>query len=372
MSFSWFKRLFSRWSGTAHTVEVETESALAVEDAPAEAPVYAAEQAVTTPRDPDPRPLPHSDPRQPVMTEPPAHIASSASLGRSLAWRVRVLLDGAGDEVRKSDGPALVEALLECGDTVIRQPPAAAQKALEVSRNPRSSTDEIVTLFESDPSLTQSLLTMANSAYYSRGDEPLVSIHDAVRRVGLRVVESLLMESMVQGLLCRPGGPFDSMMRMTWSHMQRTAPLARAIAPEWGVHPDTAYSLALLHDVGKLVIFDHVSTLRREERRDLRIPDRFFRDLIGHLHEPVGGLAMLRWGMGGEAAYAIGEHHRRPVPETPSALTEVLFVAEAVELAHANHARLDWQELWTRGGINVDAVAVEQRVADQADGTAAL
>lgn len=366
MGFTWFKRLFSRWSGTAGSVAVETEPALAVEEAPPEAPAFAAERAVTTSRTADDAPLPLADPRQPEGTEPPAHVASSASLGRSLAWRVRVLLDGSGAEVRKSDGPALIEALLECGDTVIRQPPAAAQKALEVSRNPRSCTAEIVALFENDPSLTQSLLTMANSAYYSRGDEPLVSIHDAVRRVGLRVVESLLMESMVQGLLCRPGGPFDAMMRMTWSHMQRTAPIARAIAPEWGVHPDTAYSLALLHDVGKLVIFDHVSTLRREERRELRIPAPFFRDLIGHLHEPVGGLAMLRWGMGGEAAYAIGEHHRRPVPETPSALTEVLFVAEAVELAHANHARLEWQELWDRGGINADAVAVEQRLAGEA------
>ena len=97
--------------------------------------------------------------------------------------------------------------------------------------------------------------------------------------------------------------------------MQRTAPVARAIAPAFGVDAETAYSLALLHDVGKLVVFDHVSRLRHDHRRELKMPDLFFRQLLAHLHEPLGGLAVLRWDLGADAARAVAEHHRRPVPE---------------------------------------------------------
>ncbi len=308
----------------------------------------------------DDEPPPPADPRYPESSVVVANVASSASLGRSLAERVRVLMDGASPEARKSDGPALVEALLECHPKMIRQPTAAARQALVVSRDPRASTRQIAALFEDDPGLAQSLLTLANSAYYARGDSPLASIHDAVRRVGRRAVESVLMESMVQALLCRSGGAFEFMMRMTWTHMQRTAPIARAIAREFGVHPDTAYSLALLHDVGKLVIFDLVSTLRAEEQRDLSIPEEFFRALVGQLHEPIGGMAMLRWGMGGDAAFAIGEHHRHALPEQPSPETEVLFVAEAIELSKSRGDALDWDELWQRGGIRADAAIVAE------------
>jgi HD-like signal output (HDOD) protein len=354
MSSHWWQRLFGRRPGASR--------ASAVAD-PLPPTRFAAEEAVLSGVPiPDLDPLPATDPRRPAPLAPLV-VAHPDSLARSMAWRVRVLRDTYDEATRRSDGPALVDSLVAHRDDVVRQPPAAAQRALEVSRDPMSSTAQIVSLFENDPSLTQSLLALANSVYYSRGADPVVSIHDAVRRVGLRAVESVLMESMVQGLLCRPGGAFDRMVRMTWTHMQRTAPIARALAPEFGVHPDTAYSLALLHDVGKLVIFDHVSTLRSEVRRELRIPERFFHDVLGHLHEPIGGLAMLRWGMGGEAAHGVGEHHRHPVPETASPLTEALFVAEAVELAHTNHARLDWDVIWSSGGISRDPVAVADRIA---------
>jgi HD-like signal output (HDOD) protein len=355
MSSHWWQRLFARRPSASRAMAVAE---------PIPPTRFAAEEAVLCGVPiADLEPLPATDPRRPAPAAPLA-VAHLDSLQRSMAWRVRVLRDSYDEDIRRSDGPALVDSLVERSATVVRQPPAAAQRALEVSRDSTSSTAQIVALFENDPSLTQSLLTLANSVYYSRGDDPVVAIHNAVRRVGLRAVESVLMESMVQGLLCRPGGAFDRMVRMTWSHMQRTAPIARVIAPEFGVHPDTAYSLALLHDVGKLVIFDHVSTLRTEVRRELRIPERFFRGVLGHLHEPIGGLAMLRWGMGGEAAHGVGEHHRHPAPETPSPLTEVIFVAEALELATTNCARLDWDVIRSAGGISADLVAVAERLSD--------
>ncbi len=289
-------------------------------------------------------------------------VATEASLHRSLHWRAKVLLDGASKEALASDGPQLVETLKKANEAIIRQPPDAAARAINLARNPNTPLPQIVTLFENDPMLAQSLLRQANSVYYRRDGMPCTALSAAVQRVGMTGVLSILMASMVQQMLCRPGGAYDAQVQKVWTHMQRTAPIARATARAFEVDPEVAYSLALLHDVGKLLVFDHISMLRHEKRRDVRMPDQFFRQLVWHLHEPLGGLAALRWDMGGEAAYAISEHHRRPVPEQTNRMTECLHVAEAVELAHSNFTKLDWDAIWTNGAITADVAAVQDRL----------
>ncbi len=287
---------------------------------------------------------------------------TEAHLKRSLEWRCRVLLDGATSDAQRSDGPALVESLRRAEDTVIRQPPRAAQQALLVARDPNSSYAQVVGLIDTDPALAPALLKHANSAWYRRDGDAVVSLHDAAQRVGVGGIEAVLTSAMVHGLLCRPGGSYDAQVQRTWSHMQRTAPIARAIAPAFGSNSEQAWVLALLHDVGKLVVFDHLSTLRRERRRDVQVPDLFFRQMLWHLHEPLGGLAVMRWGMGDQSARVVAEHHRRATPPPADPLTELVYVAEAIDLARTNQAKLDWDEIWTAGGINADRAEVEERL----------
>ena len=298
----------------------------------------------------------------PAATPDGPRVATPESLLRSLTWRSKVLLEGAGREAHASDGPALVEALRNATDSVIRQPPEAATRALLVARNPNSPLAKIVVLFEHDPMLAQALLRQANSAYFRRDGQPCTSLYAAVQRIGISGVQGILMASMVQNMLCRPGGAYDALVQKVWKHMERTAPVARALAPAFRIDPDSAYSLALLHDVGKLIVFDHVSSLRHDLRREMRLTEPFFGQLLGHLHEPLGGLAALKWEMGGEAAHALGEHHRRPVPEGADPITECLYVSEAVDLAHTNFTKLDWEQIWLDGGITTDVVHVQDRL----------
>ena len=62
-----------------------------------------------------------------------------------------------------------------------------------------------------------------------------------------------------------------------------------------GVDTDTAFSLGLLHDVGKLVLFHHISDLRRARRREITLSEKFLTLALASLHEPLGGLAVLEW-----------------------------------------------------------------------------
>ena len=77
-------------------------------------------------------------------------------------------------------------------------------------------------------------------------------------------------------MVSRPGGELDTMAQQVWNHMVRVAPLARDLSGAFGVGPEQAFLLGLLHDVGKLVVFDRITELRTVQRRPLVI-DRSIR-----------------------------------------------------------------------------------------------
>jgi HD-like signal output (HDOD) protein len=275
---------------------------------------------------------------------------------------VQVLMQDLADEVRRSDAPELVERAVRDEEAALRQTPGAALEAMAMARDPDTPLARLEGVFQRDPMLAQSLLRSANSAFHRRDGEPTRSIPGAVQRVGTRGVQAVLAASIVQQSLCRPGSGYDGLVERVWTHMQRSAPIARVLAPAFATDPETAYLHALLHDVGKLVLFSHMTAMRTHHRRELRLPPAFFSALLWHLHEPVGGLAASRWGLGDETARVIGEHHRRPLPATPDPATEVVYAAEAIDLCSANNLRLDLDRIWREGGLTTDVAEVEARL----------
>ncbi len=137
--------------------------------------------------------------------------------------------------------------------------------------------------------------------------------------------------------------------------MVRTAPLARDLAWLFDVEPEQAFALGLLHDVGKLAIFDRTATLRTAQRADFVLPAPTLSRTLRMLHAPLGGLCALGWQFGDDAARAIAEHHREPRPDPPNRFTEVIWLAERVDLAVVNGRPIDAVELWREGGLSGDS-----------------
>jgi HD-like signal output (HDOD) protein len=75
---------------------------------------------------------------------------------------------------------------------------------------------------------------------------------------------------------------------------------------------------------------------------------------LKRLHEPIGALAALRWGMDERATRAIAAHHREPLPDWDDPLNETLFVAEKLDLAATNGTPLDLDALWAKARLTGD------------------
>jgi putative nucleotidyltransferase with HDIG domain len=288
----------------------------------------------------------------------PPRSVSSKSLERQL-WdhvdaQAAELKELWGNERASEDAEELLYLIVQSHRTLIQQPPAAAQAVLSLLGRRNYGQAEITRLIERDPTLSQALLRHSNSVFYAtKHSDPVISIKAAVQRIGGTGVHATVMSQVVRGQLSRPGAVFDRMVSMTWEHMVGVAPIARSLARAFEVDGESAYTLGLLHDIGKLVFFSEVAALRKRKRREVHLSPHFVASALERLHESLGGLAALQWGLDPSSSWIIAHHHRMEVPETPDRLTELVFVAERADLACRTRRPLDLDEVWEAGGITV-------------------
>lgn len=262
------------------------------------------------------------------------------------------------DRGKWPDATELVNMLAAPPDEMIRQLPAAARDALALCDDTSVTRSQLAEKLGQDPSLMQGLLRQANGAFYGGGLKPILRVDAAIDRVGMSATRAIVLASCVDGLLSKPGAPYDGMLSAVWAHMVNTGPYARIIAPGFGADPEEAFAVALLHDVGKLVIFDRISALRTAKRSAVALPDEWLSSVIDHLHEPLGAVAAQRWGLGPAAADSIGSHHRRERPALTHPIAETLFVAERVEHAVRRGERFDFPGVWNLGQLNGDVTTL--------------
>ncbi len=285
-----------------------------------------------------------------------ATAATSLTYAPADAWAERLaaayeLQRNHATESKNPDATALLQLLAEGPDTVIRQMPAAAREALAICDDNSLSRRELSQRLERDPALVQGLLRTANSAAIGGGRAPAVGLDTVLDRIGVAGARGVVLANCVDGLLSHPGGEFNLLASETWAHMVRSAPIARAAAPAFAADADEAFTVALLHDVGKLVVFDRLSVLRAKRRRAVTLAPDFVHHLLQLLHEPLGALAALQWGMGDRAATAIGTHHRVSAARGRHPLAEAIFFAERADHAARRDEPFDVDRTWSEGKL---------------------
>jgi HD-like signal output (HDOD) protein len=262
------------------------------------------------------------------------------------------------DAAKWPDMTGLLAQLSAPPSEIIRQLPSAAREAMALCEQENFPRAQLVDRLSNDPSLVQGLLRQANCTSNSAGLAPILRVDAAIDRIGLAGTRAVVVAASVDGLLSKPGGAYDAMLATAWQRMVNTGPMARAIAPAFCADGEEAFAIALLHDVGLLIIFDLISTLRTTNRRAVSLPDGWLDLVIRELHEPLGAVAAHRWGLGIDAADAIGTHHRRDRPAERHPLAETLFVAEHLAASASRGESFDLFGVWGLGELTGDQTHV--------------
>lgn len=141
--------------------------------------------------------------------------------------------------------------------------PSALTKIQKGLNSDKVSTNDIVEVVKSDPSLVAHVLKIANSVYYSLPRE-VEDVRFAVAFLGLNEVYRIVLSiSVVNTLQVKQKQALDEF----WFHSYFTALITKMLAKRYDklLSTEDLWSAAILHDIGKLIYLkffpEHYKTL---------------------------------------------------------------------------------------------------------------
>ncbi len=124
---------------------------------------------------------------------------------------------------------------------------------------------ELISVVESDVSLTAQCLRIINSAAYNLSRQ-INSIKQAVVLLGSRSLVDIAMSLAFKDIFTTSMNGYLAEKENFWEHSVRSALAARVLAKRLHhpVNPDLAYTAGLLHDIGKAVISEFLEKHHQE------------------------------------------------------------------------------------------------------------
>lgn len=192
--------------------------------------------------------------------------------------------------------------------------------------------DVLAKKITTDQGLTAKTLKVANSTFYGMPRQ-VATVTDAIAVLGFHTIRNLVTTTaMINGMPAHTRGSFDVLH--FWRHSIATAACANAIAMELGEHKSQAYTVGLLHDIGRLVLATQFPA-----EYDQAMGYRVAQDCLattaeavsmGLDHAAVGEALAQHWKFPDAMQQAIAQHHQ---PATASLLGLVIHLADVI--AHA-------------------------------------
>lgn len=212
--------------------------------------------------------------------------------------------------------------------------PAVVRELIQSLEDVRVSTEDLAAKLSYDQAIAAKMLRLANSSFYGLARR-VTSIEESAAILGLRTLRSVAIAAglvnQFSGVHCR-GFDFSAF----WKHVICTALIARELARSIGADEDAAFTLGLVHDIGRLVLVTAYSesysqVIEYRAMHDCQIYAAE-RHVFGLDHADVGARLAEHWHFAPETVSAIAIHHRPPV-EGHKSLVDVVHVAD--NIAHA-------------------------------------
>jgi putative nucleotidyltransferase with HDIG domain len=217
---------------------------------------------------------------------------------------------------------------MESGSLELPILPEAATSVLQACRDENVAPRQVAETLERDPALAGHVLRVANSAAYA-GSEPIVSLAQAVGRLGLATVSEITLAVALKANVFR-AGRHEALVRPVWTHSAAASGWAREIARLGRRNVESAFLCGLLHDIGKPVIVQAAVEVERHAGETLATAD--IQLASDQLHAVIGASLAERWGLPEWVAAAIRWHH--DADAAPGHHEIVRITALADRLAH--------------------------------------
>lgn len=205
--------------------------------------------------------------------------------------------------------------------------------------DPNASLQQISEAITTDLVFSGKVLKTANSPYFGIPGQ-VSSLHHAVLVMGLNNLKTLYFQEHFR-MVGKETGRMAQVREAVWKHSITTAICASYLCKAFKIVPsETAFTLGLLHDLGKLVLADMAEGLEAQGEDLLDFNTTWGvaqeQQRLGADHAWIGRLAAEGWSLPKDTAVVIGAHHnmRLDAPPSDAAKAQLLTLVLANHLAH--------------------------------------
>ena len=252
----------------------------------------------------------------------------------------------------------------------------AALKLVNLLEQAAISNDEIVHVIKCDNVLTAKLLRACNSPYFGL-DEPVASVDQSVLMLGHQQILHIVLTLAFGAAMVVPMPGYAVEANELWRHSLLTATAAEIVAGsgDLNVEAPVAFTVGLLHDIGKLALSQALTPELQIEIRQLIEQQGCPRTdaekkIMGADHSEVGACLLKSWNLPEDIVEAVANHHH-PICLPRPKLSLVAHMANC--LAHVAGSAPGWDGFAVRVDpeaiktLNLDETRLEAMVAEVRD-----
>lgn len=213
--------------------------------------------------------------------------------------------------------------------------PGTAMTAMRMTEDPNTNTRELQSVIAKDQALTARILKIVNSAMYCFEREVSTLSH-AITILGLETVRSVIITAAMQQIFQQGAlQSKDLTAKLFWEHSTGAALAAKVIAGRSGYSvPEEAFSCALLHDMGKMVMLKNQKHIYQEILNQVYCGSTTFceaeQEAFGYTHAHLGALLAMKWRFPERLVEGILYHHDFEGAPAQKQLAAVVALADAM------------------------------------------
>lgn len=240
-------------------------------------------------------------------------------------------------------------------------------KINEMIGSQRHSAGDIAQVISQDANLSSRLLKMVNSSFYGlRGQVDTIS--RAITIVGTCELRNLAISTAtLEVFVDIPADLVD--MNKFWRSAVSTGVIAKELAAASHVlHPERLFIMGMLHDVGKLVIYQALPKLARDIHLIVGDDEKLLldaeQDLLGFTHQEVGYELFKLWQLP-ESIQSVVRYHHHPFDSSDYSLeSAIIHLADNLALVEKGACSLDKvvqdidHRVWSMTGL--DEMKIEE------------
>lgn len=213
--------------------------------------------------------------------------------------------------------------------------PSVIPKLLRSLRDPDSSVKDYVEIINKDPVMSAAVLKLANSVYFNPIGRRIDEIEQAVVKLGIDGLRSVLSAAVMQPIIQRESAYYSQTGQKLWLHSLATAVACELIAEHRKLPRFKVYLLGLIHDIGKTTLFSELCKQFKQNSEEEKPGFNAFVPLMKVLGPAVSYWIAKDWELPKEICTALAEQTNVQAGSKVSEFAHLLYQANLVAECYA-------------------------------------